>query len=71
MNDNREVRGAWPLAAVRPARIPVNMGTLHMYSNVEPWRSIFDKDNAERIVAYSGDCKEADDRYARERAGAH
>ena len=53
-----------------PTRVdPANMGTLHMYSNVEPWRSIFDKDDADRIVAYSGDCKEADERYARERAG--
>ena len=50
---------------------PANMGTLHMYSNVEPWRSIFDKDNADRIVAYSGDCKEADELYARQHAGAH
>ena len=54
-----------------PTRVdPVNMGTLHAYSDVEPWRSIFDKDDADRIVAYPGDCKEADER-ARQQVGTH
>jgi len=42
-----------------------------MYSNVEPWRSIFDQDNADRINAYRGDCKEADEHYDRQRAATH
>jgi hypothetical protein len=31
-------------------------GHLHMYSNVEPWRSIFDYDPAKYIAEYPGDC---------------
>ncbi len=31
-------------------------GRLHMYSDVEPWRSIFDFDPADHIAPYSGDC---------------
>jgi hypothetical protein len=31
-------------------------GKLHMYSNVEPWRSIFDFDPAGAIAPYPGDC---------------
>lgn len=50
---------------------PANMGTLHMYGNVDPWRSIFDRDDAARIVSYAGDCKEADLLYSGQGAGAH
>jgi hypothetical protein len=40
-----------------PTRIdPGNMGTMHVYTNVDPWRSIFDADPAERIVDYAGAC---------------
>jgi len=31
-------------------------GRLHLYSDVEPWRSIFDFDSADHIAAYAGDC---------------
>jgi hypothetical protein len=31
-------------------------GKLHVYSNVEPWRSIFDSDPANHIAPYPGDC---------------
>jgi hypothetical protein len=50
---------------------PAHMGALHAYGKVDPWRSIFDKDDAARIVAYSGDCKEADELYQRPSAGVH
>ena len=43
---------------------PSNMGTLHTY-HVEPWRSIFDMDDAKVIVPYSGDCTAADAAMAR------
>jgi hypothetical protein len=40
-----------------PTRIdPANMGAMHVYSNVDPWRSIFDADAADRIVDYAGTC---------------
>jgi hypothetical protein len=39
---------------------PMNMGRLVTYTEVDPWRSIFDFDAAERIVPYQGDCKEVD-----------
>lgn len=35
---------------------PVNMGRLHVYMNVDPWRSIFDPDPADRIVEYPETC---------------
>lgn len=50
---------------------PQNMGTMHAYTNVEPWRSIFDKDDAGAPRPYAGDCKEADEFYARQRAMLH
>lgn len=39
---------------------PLNMGKLIAYTNVDPWRSIFDFDAADRIVPYQGDCNEVD-----------
>lgn len=45
------VTGAGPTRAD-----PANAGTLHVYTNVEPWRSIFDPDAADRIVDYAGSC---------------
>jgi len=47
---------------------PADMGKVHVYSNVDPWRSIFDKDDAARIANYEGSCKEADELYARQKA---
>jgi hypothetical protein len=41
---------------------PVNFGKLTTYTDVDPWRSIFDSDSADRIVPYQGDCTEADKR---------
>jgi hypothetical protein len=39
---------------------PVDMGRLITYSSVDPWRSIFDDDPADRIVGYAGDCTAVD-----------
>lgn len=39
---------------------PANMGKLFAYSNVDPWRSIFDADAASRISPYQGRCETAD-----------
>jgi hypothetical protein len=36
---------------------PINMGNMIMYSDVDPWRSIFDFDEADTIYAYQGGCK--------------
>ncbi len=35
---------------------PADMGQVHVYTNVEPWRSIFDSDDAQAIVPFTGDC---------------
>jgi hypothetical protein len=34
---------------------PMNMGKLIAYTNVDPWRSVYDFDAADRIVPYQGD----------------
>jgi hypothetical protein len=45
------------LTGTGPSRAdPANMGLVHSYVNVEPWRSIFDFDQAAHIVPYSSDC---------------
>ena len=49
---------------------PVNMGTLHVYSSVDPWRSIFDKDDAQQIVSYKGGCDGVDEFYTKQAAAA-
>jgi hypothetical protein len=41
---------------------PVNFGKLTNYTDVDPWRSIFDSDSADRIMPYKGDCTDADKR---------
>ena len=52
------------LVGAGPSRAdPVNMGTMHIYKEVEPWRSIFDFDKAARIFDYDGDCEAADRLY--------
>ncbi|MGZ9107201.1 MAG: hypothetical protein ACXW4B_00065 [Micavibrio sp.] len=46
---------------------PANMGTMIIYKEVDPWRSIFDFDPAKTIANYP-DCKEADALHAAMRA---
>lgn len=53
--DDQALIGAGPSRAD-----PTNMGKLVTYTDVEPWRSIFDFDAADRIVPYQGDCNKAD-----------
>ena len=49
------------LVGTGPSRAdPANMGKLITYTDVDPWRSIFDFDAADRIVPYQGDCNKAD-----------
>ena len=49
------------LTGTGPSRSdPANLGPAHGYINVEPWRSIFDSDNAIQVVSYQGDCTAAD-----------
>jgi hypothetical protein len=62
--DDQELMGGGPTRAD-----PTNMGTLHAY-HVEPWRSIFDMDDAKTIVPYAGDCAAADAAMAKARAAA-
>jgi hypothetical protein len=50
--DDQMAMGAGPTRAD-----PTNMGRLFVYSEVDPWRSIFDADAADQIVPYDGDCK--------------
>ena len=52
--DDQSLMGAGPSRAN-----PINMGRMIVYE-VEPWRSIFDFDSADRIVPYAGSCAEAD-----------
>jgi hypothetical protein len=47
---------------------PANMGKLYVYGNVDPWRSIFDKDDAAEIAKYAGSCKQADELYSQQAA---
>jgi hypothetical protein len=47
--DDQVLTGAGPSRADAAA-----MGMLHNYVNVEPWRSIFDVDEADHIFPYSG-----------------
>ena len=53
--DDQALIGAGPSRAD-----PTNMGKLITYTDVDPWRSIFDFDAADRIVPYKGDCSEVD-----------
>jgi len=39
---------------------PANLDKTITYQNVDPWRSIFDKDAAAQIVPYADDCDKAD-----------
>ena len=50
------------LIGVGPSRAdPTNMGKLVTYTDVDPWRSIFDFDAADRIVPYQGNCNKVDE----------
>lgn len=53
--DDQALMGAGPSRAD-----PMNMGKLVTYTDVDPWRSIFDFDAADRIVPYQGDCAKVD-----------
>lgn len=53
--DDQALIGAGPSRAD-----PMNMGKLITYTDVDPWRSIFDFDAANRIVPYQGNCNEVD-----------
>jgi hypothetical protein len=46
---------------------PANMGNMIVYTDVDPWRSIFDFDPADRIVPYAGSCERADKLYEEQR----
>jgi hypothetical protein len=39
---------------------PVDFGATHVYTNVDPWRSIFDTDPASEIVGYDRSCRTVD-----------
>lgn len=53
--DDQKLIGAGPSRAD-----PVNMGKMTVYAEVDPWRSLFDADAADRIVPYAGDCAAVD-----------
>jgi hypothetical protein len=40
-----------------------------MYSDIDPWRSIFDFDPVDHIVSYSGSCERADKIYEAQKQG--
>jgi hypothetical protein len=49
------------LIGTGPSRVdPADMGRMISYSDVDPWRSIFDVDSAARIVPWTGSCATAD-----------
>ncbi|MDH4609835.1 hypothetical protein [Pseudomonas sp. BN102] len=52
--DDQALIGAGPSRAD-----PMNLGKIVIYEDVEPWRSIFDFDSADRIVPYQGNCNTA------------
>jgi hypothetical protein len=60
--DDQALIGAGPSRAD-----PTNMGTMIVYREVEPWRSIFDFDSADRIAPYSEDCTKVDTFYEKKR----
>jgi len=52
------------LIGVGPSQVdPANMGKMVTYTDVPPWRSIFDMDDAKEIAPYAGDCAAADAKY--------
>lgn len=59
-NADRLAIGAGPTRAD-----PADMGTKHLYSGVDLWRSIFDTDAADAIHQYQGSCTAADKKYSK------
>lgn len=58
------------LVGAGPSRAdPLNMGKMVAYTEIDPWRSIFDQDNADHVVPYQGDCTAADKRLQNRKAG--
>ena len=59
------IRSKFPLGTSRAdlRHAFVDMGKMFVYSDVDPWRSIFDFDPADRIVPYPGSCERADKIY--------
>lgn len=58
------------LIGAGPSRAdPFNMGQLVTYTDVDPWRSIFDQDAAKHIAPYSGNCKLVD-QYMQQKSNA-
>ena len=57
-NDDQVLMGAGPTRSD-----PTNMGKMIAYTEVDPWRSIFDVDSADHIAAYRGSCEDADKLY--------
>ena len=58
------------LIGAGPSRAdPINMGKMRVYKSVEPWRSIFDFDEATQIVDYDGDCAAVDQFYRSGKSG--
>ena len=49
--DDQALMGAGPSRAD-----PINMGSMFVYTDIDPWRSIFDFDEANFIASYKGKC---------------
>ena len=60
--DDQAVAGAGPSRAD-----PVDMGRMVAYTDVDPWRSIFDSDPADAIVPFQGSCSAADALYDKQK----
>ena len=43
------------------------MGRMVAYTDVDPWRSIFDSDSADAIVPFQGSCLAADALYDKQK----
>lgn len=58
---NSKTLGDQELIGSGPSRPdPLNMGNMIVYNGVDPWRSIFDSDEADHIAPYAGDCVAVD-----------
>lgn len=50
------------LIGAGPSRAdPANMGTMVTYTDVDPWRSIFDFDSVDHVIPFAGSCARADE----------
>jgi len=60
VDGNSKTLGDQELIGSGPSRPdPLNMGNMIKYSG-DPWRSIFDSDEADHIAPYEGDCLAVD-----------